>query len=242
VLGGAHDSDLVIVGARPAMGKTALLLNFMLAHSLPCGLISAEQPYDQMGGRVLSIRGRVDAEKMRSGRFDTSDLRKLEGAVGDLVDRTCLIYDRSSPTIADVARMARKWKQQNGIRALYVDYVQRIEHSTTSNKANKTERVGEVVRGLKNLARDLEIPVIALAQVNRQADGRQPGMGDLADSSEIEKEADQIITLFRPAVHDENADPAEAILSVEKNRHGPTGIVKAAWLAQTMRFENYAHG
>jgi replicative DNA helicase len=242
VLGGWHDSDLVVIGARPAMGKTALLLNFVLASSLPCGIVSAEQPYDQVGGRIMSIKSHVAAERLRNGRFDTTDLGKLGRAVEELLDRTCLIYDRSSPTIADVSRIARKWKQQNNIRVLFVDYVQRINASKAGNKANKAERVGEVVQGLKNLARDLCIPVIALAQVGRQAEGRQPGMGDLSDSSEIEKEADQIITLFRPHVHDEAADPAEAILSVEKNRHGPTGIVKTAWIADSMRFENYANG
>jgi replicative DNA helicase len=243
VLGGWHDSDLVVIGARPSMGKTALLLNFMLATSLPCGLISAEQPAQQIGARVMSIRSHVPAERLRNGRFDVDDLRKLEYAIGDLVERTCQIYDRSSPTIADVSRIARKWKQQNGIRALFVDYVQRVEASSTDKRTPKHERVGEVVKGLKNLARDLGIPVIALAQVGRQVDTRedkQPGMGDLSDSSEIEKEADQILTLYRPVVYNEEEDPALAIISVEKNRHGQTGIVKAAWLAETMRFENYA--
>lgn len=162
-------------------------------------------------------------------------------AVEELCDRTCLIYDRSAPTIADVQRIARKWKQQANIRVLLVDYIQRIQHSTTSAKANKAERVGEVVQGLKNLARDLDIPVIALAQVGRQAEGRQPGMGDLSDSSEIEKEADQILTLFRPATADERAPENEAVISVEKNRHGPTGEIRVAWLPETMRFGDLAH-
>ena len=240
VLGGWHDSDLIVIGARPAQGKTALLLNFATACALPCGIISAEQPAQQVGARVMSIKSQVPAERMRNGRFDTGDLRKLENAVGELCDRTCLIYDRSAPTIADVSRMARKWKQQNGIRVLFVDYVQRIDSSQTSVRANKAEKIGEVVRGLKNLARDLEIPVVALAQVGRQAEGRQPGMGDLSDSSEIEKEADQILTLFRPATSDDNADESEAVISVEKNRHGPAGEVKTIWMPETMRFVNRA--
>jgi replicative DNA helicase len=241
ILGGWHDSDLIVIGARPAQGKTALLLNFATACAMPCGIISAEQPAQQIGARVMSIKSHVPAERMRNGRFEGSDLRKLENAIGELCDRTCLIYDRSSPTIADVSRMARKWKQQNGIRALFVDYVQRIESFSTSNRANKAEKVGEVVRGLKNLARDLEIPVIALAQVGRQAEGRQPGMGDLSDSSEIEKEADQILTLFRPGTADDMAGDDDAVISVQKNRHGPTGDVRTAWLAETMRFEDHAN-
>ena len=236
VLGGFHDSDLIVIGARPAQGKTALLLNFATACSLPCGIVSAEQPAQQIGARVMSIKSHVPAERMRNGRFDTGDVKRLGVAVEELCDRTCMIYDRSAPTIADVSRMARKWKQQNGIRILFVDYIQRIEASQTNSRANKAEKVGEVVRGLKNLARDLEIPVVALAQVGRQAEGRQPGMGDLSDSSEIEKEADQILTLFRPATADENEDESVAIISAEKNRHGPCGEVKTVWLPETMRF------
>lgn len=241
VLGGWHDSDLVVVAARPAMGKTALLLNFLVSAWVPSGLVSAEQPADQIGARVMSIKSHVPAEKLRNGRHDVGDLKRLERAIGELVDRTCMIYDRSAPTIADVSRMARKWKQQNGMRILFVDYIQRIEATKTGRNANKAEKVGEVVRGLKNLARDLQIPVIALAQVGRQADGRQPTMADISDSSEIEKEADQILTLYRPSVDDANAEPGEAIVSVEKNRHGPTGIVRAAWIADSMRFEDLAH-
>jgi len=241
ILGGWHDSDLIVVGARPSQGKTALLLNFAVACSLPSGIVTAEQPVQQIGARMMSIKSHVPAERMRNGRFGTDDLRRLESAVGELCDRTCMIYDRSAPTIADVQRMARKWKQQNNIRVLFVDYIQRIQHSTTSSKANKAERVGEVVQGLKNLARDLDIPVIALAQVGRQAEGRQPGMGDLSDSSEIEKEADQILTLFRPSTADENAPEGEAVISVEKNRHGPTGEIRVAWLPETMRFGDLAH-
>ena len=240
VLGGWHDSDLVVIGARPAQGKTALLLNFATSCALPSGIISAEQPAQQVGARVMSIKSHVPAERMRNGRFDAGDLRKLGGAVDELCERTCLIYDRSAPTIADVSRMARKWKQQNGIRVLFVDYIQRIDASHTNARANKAEKVGEVVRGLKNLARDLEIPVIALAQVGRQAENRQPGMGDLSDSSEIEKEADQILTLFRPGTSDDTASDYDAVISVEKNRHGPCGEIKVAWLAETMRFTDYA--
>lgn len=245
VLGGWHDSDLVVIGARPAMGKTALLLNFLVSCKVKCGLVSAEQPMQQIGARVMSIKSHVAAEKMRNGRFSDHDYGRLAVAIDELTDRTVQIYDRSAPTIADVQRMARKWKQQCGIRLLFVDYIQRIQSSNSNSRASKTERVGEVVQGLKNLARDLDIPVVALAQVGRQVDTRedkQPGMGDLSDSSEIEKEADQILTLYRPAEHDDSADPALAILSIEKNRHGRTGIVKAAWLADSMRFENYTDG
>jgi len=244
ILGGWHNSDLVVIGARPAMGKTALLLNFANSAKVPCGIISAEQPAQQIGGRMMSIESKVDASKLRNGALESEDLQQLSMACQRLIETDCMIYDRSSPTIADVTRMARKWKQQNGIKILFVDYIQRIEGTDRSER--KHERIGEVTRGLKNLARDLEIPVVALCQVNREVDKRtdsRPNMGDMSDSSEIEKEADQILTLYRDEVYNQDSpDMGIAELSVEKNRHGPVGFVKCAWLAESMRFADLAHG
>ncbi len=239
-LGGWHNSDMIVIGARPAMGKTALLLNFAVACGVRVGIISAEMPAMQVGGRMMSIQSRVHAELMRTGRFEVDDLRRLENAVAELSDRTCMIYDRSAPTIGEVARLARKWVRHQRIQLLLVDYTQRIEPSQSGPRASKAERVGEVARGLKNIARENDIPVIALAQVGRQAEGRQPTLSDLSDSSEIEKEADQVITLDRPNEYDGSQPANLAKLSIEKNRHGPTWIIDAAWMPETMRFGDYA--
>jgi replicative DNA helicase len=242
ILGGWHDSDLTVIGARPSMGKTALLLNFAIACKVPSGIISAEQPAQQVGGRVMAIESGVHVVKMRSGNFDDDDLPRLANAVARLVETPCMVYDRSAPTIADVTRIARKWKQEMGLKILFVDYVQRIEGSDRREK--KYERVGEVVRGLKDLARDLNIPVVSLGQVGRQVESRpdkRPHMGDLSDCSEIEKEADEILMLYRDEVyHEDSPDKGVAELLIEKNRHGPTGLVRSAWIAPSMRFESYA--
>lgn len=243
LLGGWHNSDLSVIGARPSMGKTALLLNFAVACKVPSGIISAEQPAQQVGARVMSIESKVDALKLRNGNLEAEELGSLSRAVARLVETPCMVYDRSSPSISDVIRITRKWKTQHGIRILFVDYVQRIEG--VDRREKRFERVGEVVRGLKDLARDLEIPVVALCQVGRQVDARpnkRPNMGDMSDSSEIEKEADQILTLYRDEVYDENSqDAGIAEISVEKNRHGPTGLVKCAWIGPSMRFENLGY-
>lgn len=243
ILGGWHPSDLIVCGARPAMGKTALLLNFALAARVSCGIISAEQPAMQVGARCLSIESKVEANKMRNGKFEADDLQQLAFAVQRLIETDCLIYDRASPNITEVSRMARKWKQQNNIKILFVDYIQRIEG--TDRREKKHERVGEVVRELKNLARDLDIPVVALCQVGRHVDkekDKRPSMGDMSDSSEIEKEADQILTLYRDEVYnDDSHEKGIAEINVEKNRHGPIGFVKCAWLAPTMRFKDLGH-
>ncbi|MDE2472471.1 MAG: DnaB-like helicase C-terminal domain-containing protein, partial [Bradyrhizobium sp.] len=152
--------------------------------------------------------------------------------------------------MADLVRVARKWRHNEGIRCLFVDYVQRIEASNADKRTPKHERVGEVVRGLKSLARDLDIPVVSLAQVGRQVEARadkRPSMGDLSDSSEIEKEADAVLTLYREAVYfdangvNERNQPVRqniAEINVEKNRHGPCGYVECVWIPHSMRFEN----
>lgn len=250
LLGGWHNGDLIVLGARPAMGKTAMLVKFALACGVPCGIISAEQPAIQIGARAMSAQSHVDASKFRNGAFDDEDIGRLMRSVSELVVHSCMIYDRSSPTIADVVRMVRKWVQNNGIRFLLADYVQRIEASNADRRTPKHERVGEVVRGLKTLARDLDIPVFALCQVGRQVESRadkRPSMGDMSDSSEIEKEADIVLTLYREAVYfdeggvnerNQPVRPCVAEINVEKNRHGPMGYVECVWVPESMRFEN----
>jgi len=134
--------------------------------------------------------------------------------------------------------MARRWKHKHGIKILFVDYIQRIQ----GNGKARHEQVGDVVRGLKTLARDLDIPVVALAQVSRQVESRQdmrPNMGDLSDSSEIEKEADQIVTMYREEVYNENTkEPGICELKVCKNRHGYTGTVAVKWIGKHVSFGN----
>lgn len=242
IVGGWHDSDLVVIGARAAMGKTALLLNFAHACGVPHGIVSAEQPVDQVAARIMSLDSGIAATAMRSGRVDDEDMGTLHASVKRLIDRKAFVYDRSAPTIGEVCRIARKWHHQHGIKVLFVDYIQRIE----SDRGEKRyERVGDVVRQLKNLARDLQIPVVALAQVARNVEQRQdkrPHMGDLSDSSEIEKEADQVLMLYRDEVYDpESPNRGTAEIIIDKNRHGPTGFVRCAWLAETMRFADLGH-
>ena len=242
VLGGWHNSDFVVIGARPSMGKTALLLNVALGGEVAGGLVSTEQPVVQIGSRLLAIEGGINASRLRNGSHDSNDLGKMSFAVQRLLERQLMISDRSAPTIADVQRMARRWRQNHGMKVLLVDYIQRIKGNDP--RAKRVEQVVEVTEGLKDIARELDIPVVALAQVNREVDKRtdkRPGMGDLSDSSSIEKEADQIIMLYRDEVYNrDSADKGAAELLVEKNRHGPTGFVRVAWHAETMRFRDWA--
>jgi len=246
-LGGFHKSDLVILGARPSMGKTALMVNLALnaaaaGHSV--GMISGEQSAMQIGQRSIAATSYVPAERMRNGEFQEEDWPKLTTAMHRLIERKVRIYDRSAPTLDELCRTARRWKQEHGISVLFVDYLQRI---TVPRAENRIAEVSEVARGLKTLARDMEIPVVALAQVKAEVDNRagdkRPGLGDVANSDEATREADLIGFLYRDEVYnDDSADRGVAELNFEKNRHGPTGRFKLRFDGETMLFGDLSHG
>jgi len=241
VLGGFHESDLYVVGARPAMGKTAFLLNLANAHNESSGLISAEQPAEQIGLRLIAINGKINAQNMRNGTMDDFEFAKLTSSMSRLQDKNIWINDKSGINIIEIIRQARKWKHQHDIKIIYIDYIQRIKW--TDQRIAKWEQVGNVVGALKELARDLNIPIVALAQVNRDVEklaDKRPSMGHLANSSEIEKEADVIMTLYRDEVYNPDTDDKGIMeVNVCKNRHGQIGNVRTLWLQQFMKIEDY---
>lgn len=239
ILGGWHDSDLIIIGARPAMGKTALMGCMAEAAAIAGkrpGIVSAEQPVVQLGLRRLSAESNVGAAHLRAGRFEDEDWASLTAAIAKAIPREMWIYDRSAVTLDELVGVARKWKHAHDIGVLFIDYAQRI----TVPGADRITEVSQVARGLKNLARDLQIPVISLAQVIKGVDSREdkrPHAGDLANSDELTREADQILMLYRDQVYNfETQDKGVAEILIEKNRHGPTGPKRVAFLEKTMRF------
>lgn len=238
-LGGLMGGDLIIVGARPAMGKTAFAINLALSCGAPCGIVSSEQPARQIAARMMALRSRVSLHRMRTRSLTPVDVERLTASISQLPGDRLHIADRSQPTIAEIARQARAWRYHHGIAALFVDYVQRIKGS---GKERRNEDVGDVVRGLKGIARDLDIPVVALAQVNRAVESRnnrRPMVGDLKDSGDIEQEADEILLLYRDEVYnDHTVDKGIAEIEIGKNRHGPTCVVKVAWDGETMAFRD----
>lgn len=241
-LGGWHKGDLVFIGARPSMGKTALMVNLALnaaknGHSV--GIISGEQSYMQIGQRSASAESRVHAERMRNGDIDDEAWPQLTEAMSRLVNQRVRIYDRSAPAIEEVERVARRWKQEHGMEVLFVDYLQRIR---APKAQNRIDEVSDVARRLKTLARDLDIPVVCLAQVKAEVDKRtdaRPGLGDIANSDEATREADLIAFLYRDEVYkDDTNDRGIAELNVEKYRHGPTGKFILKFDGATMRFDD----
>ena len=242
ILGGWHDSDLTIIGARPAMGKTALMGSLAEAAaeagSRP-GIFSAEQPVVQLALRRLSAESGVGAAHIRAGKFEDEDWPLLQSGMARAVNRDMWIYDRSAVTLDELIAIARKWKHSHNIGVLFIDYAQRI----TVPGVDRISEVSQVARGLKNLARDLQLPVVALAQVIKGVDTREnkrPTMGDLANSDELTREADQILMLYRDVVYNPESAPGVAEILIEKNRHGPIGFRKVAFLEKTMRFADLA--
>lgn len=242
-LGGFQGGDLISIGARPSAGKTALLLNIAAKCGVPCGFISAEQSRVQLGLRLISIHGRVSVHKMRTADLEDEDWKRVLVGGSTASKQEIWINDKPAPKIAEVMRQARKWKQRHGIRILLVDYLQRIK--ADNPELNYRERVTETAQCLKQLARELNIPVVALAMVNRQVEQREdkrPGLSDFKESGAIEEESDQVLTLYRNEVYhpEDMSQHGIAELSVLKNRHGPIGLIKCAWQKEYMRFEDLA--
>lgn len=239
-LGGFQPGDLVILGARPAMGKSALLLCWALnaaSAGHPVGVISGEQPAMQVAQRAMAVNSGVAATRFRTGDLEDHHWAQVTSAVATNAGLPIHILDRSSPSITEVVRVARRWSMQHGIKALFVDYLQRLE----GPGERKFEQVAHIVRALKNLARDLNIPVIVAAQVSRAVEARKtpkPHMGDLSDSSEIEKEADQVLMLYRAEYYERDNAGARGLaeIIIEKNRHGGTGLITCAFDSPTMKF------
>lgn len=239
-LGGLHRSDLVIIGARPSAGKTAFMLNIADRCGVPAGICSGEQAHEQIGARMISMNGKVSAHKMRLAKeLDASDWTGITAGVSKLQNREIWINDQPAPTIEQIIRQARQWKHQRGIKILLIDYIQRIK----AKAPTKREEVGLIAQSLKELARELDIPVVCLAQVNRSVDQRadkNPLMSDLKEAGEIEQEADVVMTLYRDDMYNQDSDEKGIMrVNICKNRHGPTGTVRLIWLAEYMTVQSH---
>lgn len=246
LLGGFHPSDLIIIPARPAQGKTAFMVNSFLRCGGKVGIISGEQGAEQIGVRSVCISGKVNHQDFRRGEVPEEKQNQLDQAVIKFQEMGGRLYDKPSPTMLDIEKVARNWVYKHGIEILYVDYAQRIQHE--DKRKNRFEAMSDIAMRLKELARSLNIPVIALAQVNRQCEQREdkrPRMGDIADASAFEKEADVIATLYRDEVYNPESE-YKGIMEVnfEKNRHGATGRVDLKWIGSFMfidDFNNYEY-
>jgi replicative DNA helicase len=185
----------------------------------------------------------VKAQNVRKGTFSESDGAKLAIAVGKLSEAPIYIDETAGLSTLQLRTKARRLKAQHDIRLLIVDYVQLIESESYRRSDNRQQEISDISRGLKALARELEIPILAISQLNRAVEGREdhrPRMSDLRESGSLEQDADVVLLLHRAAYYDPKEDPGKAALIVSKQRNGPTGEIELAFLAEYMRFENLA--
>lgn len=241
LMAGMQKSHLIVLAGRPSMGKTAAALNVcQVNRKRKIGFISTEQPRKEMIDRLVSIHGGIDSQAIRTGTVADADWPKIMETYREIGEWPLYMVDRPAPDITDVVRQSRKWKHRFDIELLIVDYIQRVKDRSTTKRH---EEVGGVAMTLKNLARELEIPVLALSQINRDVEKREnkrPVLSDLRESGDIEQESDIIITMYRDEVYyerDNNKGKAE--YGVPKNRHGPTGIAYCHYEGKYFRFEDF---
>lgn len=247
---GMQNSELVIIAARPSVGKTAFSLNLVrhiiVEERIPVFFVSLEQARIELAERLLVAQARVDSHRLRKGSLSSDDIGKLVDAGGLLrgtpQDPVKLFIDDSpSQTMLRIAANARRLKLRHGIRLVVIDYLQLIEPE--NRKDPRQEQVAQISRRLKFLARELQIPVIALAQVNRASEDRQdhkPRLADLRESGSIEQDADTVMILHRQGRVDKSVEDNTLEVLVEKQRNGPTGQIMLTYIKEYMRYENYA--
>lgn len=240
---GLQASELIIVAARPSMGKTSLALNIVehtgVVEKKSVVIFSLEMAAQQVAQNMLCSHSQVDAHKLRMGFLDDKEWSNLSLGLGSLSEAPIFIDDTPGLTILEVRAKARRLKAQYDIQLAVVDYLQLME---ATRAENRQQEISIISRGLKSLARELSIPVIAVSQLNRSVEAREghkPRMSDLRESGSIEQDADVIILLHRDKYYDsEKDDTAELIIA--KQRNGPTGVVKLAFRSHFMRFESLA--
>ncbi|MGH2442632.1 MAG: replicative DNA helicase, partial [Chloroflexota bacterium] len=239
--GGLQKSDLVILAGRPSMGKTALALN--IAHyvavkeKLPVGIFSVEMSGEQLAQRLISMEAHVDSHRIRTGKMSETDWGRVGEAVGVLSDAPIFVDD--SPTLGaqEMRAKARRLHTEQGLGLLVVDYLQLMQGSTTENRV---QEISAISRGLKAVARELNVPVLALSQLSRAPDQRpnhEPVLSDLRESGSIEQDADIVMFIYRDVVYDaETERPHVAQIIVAKHRNGPTGKVHLYYQDALTRF------
>ena len=240
---GLQPSELIIVAARPSMGKTSLVLNIVehvgVVEKKPVVIFSLEMSAQQVAQNMLCSHARIDAHKLRMGFLDDKQWSDLSYGLGSLSEAPIFIDDTPGLTVLEVRAKARRLKAQYDIQLVAVDYLQLME---SSRAENRQQEISVISRRLKSLARELKIPVIAVSQLNRSVESREghrPRMSDLRESGSIEQDADVIVLLHRDNYYDPDKDNT-AELIIAKQRNGPTGVVKLAFLSHFMRFESLA--
>ncbi len=238
---GFQKQEMIIIGARPSIGKTAFALSMMqniaIEKKIPCGFFSLEMPYESIGQRLLSQESRIPSGKLRSGVLTLAEFKKLQDAAGRCFNSPLYIVDTPNMKLLDLRAMARRMKVAHDVQIIFIDYIGLI--STENPNAPVYEQISEISKSLKALARELEIPIVVLCQVSRDAEGQEPNLAQLRGSGSIEQDADVVMFLHRDRKSlDENNAVQDAKLIVAKQRNGMTGDVELMFLAGYTKFES----
>jgi replicative DNA helicase len=252
MLGGFQKSDFIIIAARPSMGKTAFALslarNAAIDHKIPVGIFSLEMSTMQLIIRMLCAEGRLNAHLVRTGKLPSEDGMKLSKNAHKLIEAPVYVDDTPAQTVLEIRAKARRLKAEKNIGMIIIDYLQLMQGP--SNAESREREISHISRSLKSLAKELNIPVVALAQMNRAVETRtdkRPQLSDLRESGSIEQDADVVVFLYRPEYYgiktDQDGNSLEGVTEVivGKQRNGPTGDVRLAFIKEYARFENLAH-
>ncbi len=242
---GLHNSDLIIIAARPAMGKSAFAINIAtnaaIKANVPVVIFNLEMSKEQVGNRILCSEAMVDSNKIRTGQIEDEDWMKLATTLGELSEAPIYIDDTPGISIMEIRAKCRKLKIEKNIGLIVIDYLQLIQ-GTGKKNASREQEISEISRSLKILAKELDVPVIALSQLSRTAekrDDKRPMLSDLRESGAIEQDADIVMFLYRDDYYNEDTEKknvAEVILA--KHRGGSTGTVELAWMPSFTKFAN----
>lgn len=246
-INGLNPSHLVILAARPAMGKTALALNIAenvcFKNNAAVGVFSLEMTAEQLLQRMISSQSGVEGEKIKTGALSGEEFQRVVSATGAMQKGTMIIDDQPGLKITDLRARARRMKESYNIELLVIDYLQLLSGSGFSRSSdNRQNEISEISRMLKNLARELDIPVLCLSQLSRKVEertGHRPMMSDLRESGSIEQDADVILFLLRREYYDPYDKPGTGELIVAKNRHGSVGSVNLTFRKEIAQFANY---
>ena len=242
---GLQAGDLVVIAGRPSMGKTTLALNIAenaaIGHKLPIGIFSMEMPKEQVTLRMIGSIGRVDQSHLRSGRLTEDDWTRINSAVSIMSNAPIFVDDAPGLTPTEVRARSRRLKREHGLGLVVVDYLQLMQVS--GGTENRATEISEISRSLKGLARELNVPVVALSQLNRsveQRNDKRPVMSDLRESGAIEQDADVILFIYREEVYDaETPKKGVAEIIIGKQRNGPTGMFLLTFKGEFTKFESY---
>ena len=247
-LSGLQKQDLVLVAARPSMGKTAFALNIAQHVSIKekkkVALFSLEMSKEQLMNRLMSMESRVDSQLIRTGRLSSSDWSELIAGASRIVNSQMIIDDTPAITVPELRSKCRRFKLEYGLDLVIIDYLQLMTASRKGND-NRQQEISEISRSLKAVAREIDAPVIAISQLSRAPEARndkRPMLSDLRESGAIEQDADVVMLLYRDSYYNKDSEnPNLAEVNIAKQRNGPTGTVELMWLAEYTKFVSVQH-